>query len=66
MKVRKGKGYKNPDAPIAVTRKVVRMGTSFYISIPKRFIDKHQIVKGELLPVICNSVMKVIPCKEIA
>ena len=51
--------------PIAVIRRIIKSGRSFYISIPPEFIEKHGLQKGDAVPVVCDTVLKVIPCKEI-
>ena len=45
-------------------RSVIKCGPSYYISIPKEFIDRHKIEKGEKLPVLGDQILKVIPMKE--
>ena len=50
--------------PIVKLRKVIYTGKSYYICIPKAFIKRHGIKKGEKLPVLANHIMKVIPMKE--
>jgi len=42
-------------------RSVVKCGPSYYISIPKEFINRHGIEKGEKLPVLSGRTLRVIP-----
>jgi antitoxin component of MazEF toxin-antitoxin module len=59
------RGKATDKEPIAVTRRVIKSGRSFYISIPPEFIEKHRLQKGDAVPIVCDTVLKVIPCKEI-
>ena len=55
---------KNSQDPIIKLRRVVKCGSSFYISMPKEFVKKHGIERGEKLPVLANHILKVVPMKE--
>ena len=48
---------------VAKVRRVVKSGDSLYVCIPPEFIRKHRLKPGDLLGVVANSVMKVIPVK---
>jgi hypothetical protein len=50
--------------PIMKLRSVVKCGPSYYISLPKEFVDRHKIEKGEKLPVLGDQILKIIPLKE--
>jgi bifunctional DNA-binding transcriptional regulator/antitoxin component of YhaV-PrlF toxin-antitoxin module len=54
-----------PGSPIAETRRVVQLGDSLCITLPKSFTDKHGIKKGDDLAVVSDSILKVIPMTEI-
>lgn len=62
--MKKHKSSERNDELVVVTRKVIKCGPSFYISIPPAFIRKHGIRKGERLPVLADHILKVIPMKE--
>jgi hypothetical protein len=51
-------------SPIVKLRRVIRNGSSFYISIPPEFIQLHGIKKGDRLPVLAGHIMKVVPMNE--
>lgn len=55
---------KKNDGPVAKIRRIVKCGNSFYISIPPEFVRKHDLKKGEKVPVLANHIMKVVPMKE--
>lgn len=58
------KKEKRDEGPIVKVRRVIKSGSTFYISIPPEFIKLHGIKKGERLPVLADHIMKVVPLKE--
>jgi bifunctional DNA-binding transcriptional regulator/antitoxin component of YhaV-PrlF toxin-antitoxin module len=50
--------------PIVKLRAVLKVGSSYYISIPPEFMKRHEIKKGDKLPVLAGQIMKVIPMNE--
>ena len=50
---------------ITTNRRVLKNGKSLYICLPKDFVKKHDIQPGEPLPIVANSILKIIPTKEI-
>ena len=42
---------------ISQTRRVVKQGNSYYVSLPPEFVRSHQIKPGDLLPVIANHIV---------
>jgi hypothetical protein len=50
--------------PIVKVRTVLKVGSSYYISIPPEFMKRHDIKKGDKLPVVAGQIMKVIPMGE--
>lgn len=59
------KGKTHPGAPIALTRKIVKHGKSYYLAIPPEFMEKHQLKKGDVVPMVANSILKIVPVKEV-
>ena len=52
--------------PIAKVRTIFKLGNySLVISLPKAFVKKHDLKAGDRVPVVANSILKVIPMKEI-
>ena len=47
--------------PVLKLRSVIKCGPTFYISLPKEFVDRHKITKGEKLPVLGDQILKVVP-----
>lgn len=50
---------------ISGQRPVVKVGDSFYINIPKEFMESHHLKKGSTLTLAANSILKYIPSEEI-
>jgi hypothetical protein len=44
-------------------RKIIEMGGSYYIGVPREFIEKHNL-KGESVYVTGGDIMKIIPRKK--
>jgi antitoxin component of MazEF toxin-antitoxin module len=63
--MRKGKGQKDKDGLVLATRRIIKNGASFYVSIPPEFMKRHSLKKGDSVPVIADSILKIIPMKEI-
>lgn len=53
-----------PGETIVETRRVIRLGTSHYISLPPEFVVEHNIQPRDLLPIVANRVMKIYPIAE--
>ncbi|MDI7258899.1 MAG: AbrB/MazE/SpoVT family DNA-binding domain-containing protein, partial [Thermodesulfobacteriota bacterium] len=49
---------------ISEPRRTTRIGSSYYISLPKEFLEAHDIKEGDWLPVAANHILKVIPMAE--
>ena len=52
--------------PMATTRKIIQIGNSFGITIPKEWLDQHHLVKGDMVPIVANNILKVVPISEIS
>ena len=50
--------------PIAKVRKLLRLGSTYYISLPASFIRKNNLRRGDYVVVICNGIAKIIPMLE--
>lgn len=51
--------------PIVKLRKVVKSGDSYYISLPRVFMELNGIKKGDRLPVLAGQhILKVVPMNE--
>ncbi|MGQ9571047.1 MAG: AbrB/MazE/SpoVT family DNA-binding domain-containing protein [Thermodesulfovibrionales bacterium] len=59
------RGKVDVNTPIVVTRKVIKSGRSFYISIPPAWLKKHNIGKGDALPIVADTLLKIVPVSEI-
>lgn len=54
------------EKPIVTTRALICIGGSFYIGIPRSFVVKFRLKPGDRLPVISDSIVKIVPMSEIA
>jgi hypothetical protein len=52
------------EKPVVKVRAVIKNGSSYYISIPREFMKRHGIEKGDKLAVLAGQIMKVIPMNE--
>ncbi len=50
--------------PVVKLRTVLKVGASYYISIPPAFMKQHGIKKGDRLPVLAGHILKVVPMSE--
>lgn len=48
----------------AGTRKVIALGGSLAITLPREFVEAHNIREGDDLPVAADHILKVIPMAE--
>ena len=55
---------KKKNRPIVKVRSVLRVGKTYYIALPREFVNLHGIEKGDRLPVLADHIMKVVPMKE--
>lgn len=46
-------------------RIVRKIGDTFYINIPKEFLEQHSLKEGDILPFAANHLLKYIPMQEI-
>ena len=51
---------------IVEKRKVHKVGGSLMIALPPGFIEAHNIKEGDLLPVIADHLLKIVPMPERA
>ena len=45
-------------------RKAIRYGDGLCITLPREWVEKHGIQPGDVLPVVCNSILMVVPAKD--
>jgi len=50
---------------VVTLRKLKKEGSTYYVSIPKEFVEKHDLKEGDILPVLADSIVKIVPVKEI-
>lgn len=50
---------------VAKVRKIIKAGNSYYIALPPEFIKKYHFKPGDKVGVLSNTIVKVIPMKEI-
>ncbi|RLI77797.1 hypothetical protein DRP04_10860 [Archaeoglobales archaeon] len=50
---------------VVMVRKACRFGNNLYVALPKEWLEKHGIKEGDELPVIADSIIKIVPMKEI-
>ena len=49
---------------IIETRQLLKIGRSHYISVPKEFLEAHNLKAGDWLPIAANHILKIIPMSE--
>lgn len=50
--------------PITENRRVIQIGSSFYLNLPPEFVTRNNIKPGDKVPVTCDHLLKVIPHAE--
>ena len=60
MRVSTGKAPINTDRITVKRRKIVKIGGSFYISLPKVFISKHGLERGSEVAVVANDRVQIV------
>jgi len=58
------KGRREQDEPITENRRVIKVGSSFYLNLPPEFVRMHGIKPGQKVPVTASHLIKVIPNSE--
>ena len=61
---RKAKLGARGEKVIAGVRRIVRMGGSYYVALPKEFLERHGLKEGDELPYVGNHVLKFVPVLE--
>lgn len=49
---------------ISAHRQLRKVRDSYYISIPREFVEWHRLKEGDVLPIVGNHILKIIPMKE--
>lgn len=42
-------------------RKIIKIGGSHYISLPKEFLDKYNLKEGDEVAIVVNDIIRIIP-----
>lgn len=50
--------------PITENRRVIKIGSSYYLNLPPEFVEQNKIKAGTKVPVTCDHLLKVIPHAE--
>jgi len=50
--------------PITENRRVIKIGSSFYLNLPPEFVTRNNIKPGDKVPITCDHLLKVIPHAE--
>lgn len=50
---------------ILTKRKLVDVNGTLYVSLPLAFIKRHSLQKGDTVPIVADSILKIIPMQEI-
>jgi hypothetical protein len=54
-----------PNEPITENRRVIKLGSSYYLNLPPEFVRDNRIKPGTKVPVTCDHILKVIPHSEV-
>lgn len=50
--------------PITENRRVLRIGSAYYLNLPPEFVRAHGIRAGQKVPITADHLLKVIPESE--
>ena len=50
---------------ITTQRKLLFNGTSYYLCLPKRWVKKVGLEKGDYVPIVGDGILKIVPVQEI-
>jgi len=66
MKKRRSKGFvvDKDTGLLTGQRKLVKIGNSLYISLPREFIERHNLSEGDKLPIIVDDELRVVPVRR--
>ncbi len=53
-----------PGDQITENRRVIRVGSSYYLNLPPEFVEQNGIKPGSKVPITCDHLLKVIPNAE--
>ena len=51
---------------IAGVRRIVKSGDSYYVALPKEFMERHGLTAGDELPYVGNHILKFVPVQELS
>ena len=46
---------------VITLRKIVKVGDSFYVSIPKEWLEKHDLKERDVVLLMADEIIKIIP-----
>ena len=46
---------------IAGVKKIRKVGATYYIALPREFLDRHKLREGDELPFVGNGILKFVP-----
>ncbi len=51
--------------PITENRRVIKIGSAYYLNLPPEFVESNRIRPGQMVPVTANHILKVVPHSEV-
>jgi len=62
---RVSRGFKRVSNNLIVgSRKLMKIGDSVVIALPKEFLETHGLKAGDRVPIIANHILKIVPMLE--
>ena len=55
----------NGNGIVTKVRKIIKLGASSYVCLPREFVLKHNLLPGDKVAVVSDTLCKVIPMTEI-
>ena len=56
---------RSPGVPITENRRVLMIGQSYYLNLPREFVEANRIRLGQLVPITADHILKVVPHPEV-
>lgn len=51
--------------PITQTRRVIKLGNSYAITLPPEWVKQSKIKAGDDIPIVADAILKIVPMPEI-
>ncbi len=64
VNLRKNRVKHKVNDPITENRRVICINGSYYLNLPREFVDAHNIKPGQKVPITADHLLKVIPHSE--